>query len=285
MMGAMLATVWAYRRTWSESLVLLPLVLWPPVLTSLGQFTAIWMLGLALAWRWRGRPFVSGAAIAMASLTKFLPAVAMIPFVQKRNWYALAGFLGVWIIAVVLLLQVDPSAWHQYFSANQTTSPQQAGRSDNGALMSYFLRQRGTTFRILGILALSPLFISALVRAFRAPHLDQQTWEIWTWLSVSLLPIAWVYSLLPLLPAIVRGVRSPTKVARTLAGLALFIPFLGATPGEPPGSRGTHRSTCGCLNLVQSHPTRSVRSDSERFAGLGTQLSRVERRPEDMRAG
>ena len=47
---------------------------------GMGQLTPLWLLGLALAWRLRNRPGPAGAAIALASLTKLLPALCLLPF-------------------------------------------------------------------------------------------------------------------------------------------------------------------------------------------------------------
>src|SRR5262249_61733364 len=72
MLGVLVASAWALRLPW-RGIALLPLVvLWPPITWSLLQLTPIWLLGLALAWRWRHSPYLAGAALGVASLPKFV---------------------------------------------------------------------------------------------------------------------------------------------------------------------------------------------------------------------
>jgi hypothetical protein len=84
---AMLATLAVASRAlgapWPLAAAIAPLSLvWPPVAWSLGQVTPIWLLGIALGWRYRRR----AAAAGVAALTKLLPAL-----VAFRSSCAAAG--------------------------------------------------------------------------------------------------------------------------------------------------------------------------------------------------
>ena len=46
------------------------------------------------------------------------------------------------------------------------------------------------------------------------------------WLTIALLPIAWDYSLLPLLPWLAAGVWQGRPLAAVLAGVALALPMV-----------------------------------------------------------
>jgi len=55
-------------------------------------------------------------------------------------------------------------------------------------------------------------------------------WACLVWLGVALLPIAWVYSLLPLLPWLVWTFVSPKAKPKLFAGIALLLPYLAPVP-------------------------------------------------------
>ena len=59
MIAAIILSLRAYHFSWQLSIILgLLSMLWPPTITSLGNITIVWILGLALAYRERDRsPF------------------------------------------------------------------------------------------------------------------------------------------------------------------------------------------------------------------------------------
>lgn len=134
MLGALVATGWALRLP-RRALALVPVVvLWPPITWSLFQMTPIWLLGLALAWRWRHSPYLAGAVLGVASLPKFFAAAGLLLFLQQRQWRALLGFVAVWTVALGLILVLNADTLQQYVLVNRLESPQQIARLDNGAL-------------------------------------------------------------------------------------------------------------------------------------------------------
>jgi hypothetical protein len=201
---------------------------WPPTIWSLYQFTPIWMLGLVLAYRFRHHPVMSGVYIAFASLPKFLAAPALLYHLRHRQLPALVGFSGLWLIALVLLLLLRPDAVAAYLSANAGNTLDQILRADNGALVIVAWRLG----RWIGLAAAAALILWALWGGVRRK--DPGGWACLAWLGVAILPIAWTYSLLPLLPWLVLTVRAPGTGSRILAGVALFVPYAAAVPTQNP---------------------------------------------------
>jgi hypothetical protein len=207
---------------------LVPVVLlWPPAAWSVFQLTPIWLLGLALAWRWRDRPFAAGAAIALASLTKFVPALSLLPFLVRKKWSALAGFVTAWGVALGLILIIDAPAISQYVSVLPKTARAVAARPENASMLTVTSRH----FGVVGVVVAAALVLLVLgltLRRLRSrPDLDPNSWHAWTWAGVALLPIAWVYSLLPLLPGLVYGLRRRDRMSCVfLAGLGIAVSLL-----------------------------------------------------------
>ncbi len=194
------------------------------------QLTVVWLLGLALAWRFRHRHLVAGVCIGVAALTKLLPAIALVPFIRKRQWGALVGFGLVWFGAVAILLLLNADVFSAYFFANRETSLEQIAHLDNGALLPFGVHTAG----FAGLAAGAALVVLVTFLALRRPASSPEVWALWTWLSVALLPIAWTYSLLPLFPYLLRTVRRSGPVPAVLAIGALLAPYWGPLPSSNP---------------------------------------------------
>src|SRR5581483_11024236 len=91
MLAALCASAWAFGIRARRLPLLLPVLGSPPVLTSFSQLTPLWLLGLALAWRFRPRPGLAGAFVAMAALTKGMPLLSLVPLLRQRWRAALLG--------------------------------------------------------------------------------------------------------------------------------------------------------------------------------------------------
>jgi Glycosyltransferase family 87 len=78
---------------WLLALGLTPIaLLWPPVATSLGQLTIIWLWGFALGFRNRQHNhFLAGIGLGLAALTKLVPGLMIILFLSKKRWHAFRG--------------------------------------------------------------------------------------------------------------------------------------------------------------------------------------------------
>lgn len=235
MLALLVLTFRCYGASWKMALGLTPIaLLWTPLQISLGQITILWLFGVAAAYRWQAtRPVLSGASIALASLTKFLPGLMLAAFLVKKQWKAVAGFAGLWLIALGVLLVLFPGAIGRYLEVNQTTSLETANRLDNAALVFGSYRFGGW----LGA-GLAGLFLLAIVVANRdcwlrpQPATTPRLWRMLTYLSVALLPIAWVYSIVPLLPIVGYQVLQKKLIVK-LAGLCcLVLPCLAPPWGD-----------------------------------------------------
>ena len=238
MLAALAAAYWALGAPPGLALALAPLtVLWPPGGWSMGQLTPLWLLGLALAWRLRDRPAPAGAAIALASLTKLLPALSLLPFLLVRRWSVLRGFAIVWGAAVALLLVLDAGTIGRYVTITRTAAPDQEARHENAALLWAADHNYGAAGIAVAALLVGAVLVRALRRVRRGGEVDRLSWDGVGWASVALLPIAWIYSLLPLLPALARLVRRGGLLAAAAAVVTFVIPFLVDPFGLPEGIR------------------------------------------------
>lgn len=257
MLAALAGAYWALGAPAGPAVALAPLtLLWPPGGWSMGQLTPLWLLGLALAWRLRDRPAPAGAAIALASLTKLLPALSLLPFLLLRRWSVLRGFALVWGAAVALLLVLDAGAIGRYVTILRTASRDQAARGENSAL----LWAAEHNFGAAGVAVAALLVCAVFVLALRRGELDRPAWDGVGWAGVALLPIAWIYSLLPLLPALVRLVRRGGPVAAALALVTFVIPFLVDPFGLPGGIRLAVATAALGLALVVARPRGARRA-------------------------
>src|SRR5205085_870253 len=238
MLAALAAAYWALGAPPGPAVALTPLTLvWPPSGWSMGQLTPLWLLGLALAWRLRDRPAPAGAAIALASLTKLLPALSLLPFLLLRRWSVLRGFAIVWSVAVAALLVFDAGAIGRYATIARTASRDQADRRENAALLWAAAHNYEAAGLAVAIVLVGAVVVRTLRRVRRLGEIDRPAWDGVGWASVALLPIAWIYSLLPLLPALARLVRRGGLLAAPFALVTLVIPFFVDPFGLPGAIR------------------------------------------------
>lgn len=223
-------TIVSWRATglgWPAALALTAWGLaWPPLALSLGQLTPIWLLGQVLGWHWRHTPWLAGAALGVASLTKFLPALLLIPFILRGRWAALVGFGVMWIMAAGLLLWLAPGVFTDYLRVAVPTATDQAARWDNGAFFPVATHRIGPPAPLLAGLMVTALAVRAVRTTLSAPDLERHTWALWAWLSVVLLPIAWQVSLLPLATELIIVAKSGRFLPRLLAGAAVASSML-----------------------------------------------------------
>jgi Glycosyltransferase family 87 len=207
--------LWALGLRWQLAVAFAPAwLLWPPGAWSLGQWSALWIACAALAYRWRDRPFLAGVVIAIAALPKLVPAVLLVPFLLRRQWGALAGFSGVIALAVGALAVLNPSTLTEYNTIGRPESFAIMRSADNGALLPQFLGTNPAVLLIAGV---------ALIVGLAAWRRD--SWPVWQWAAVALLPIAWVYSLIVLAPILVESAQRE-GAGRFFAGAAVALPLV-----------------------------------------------------------
>jgi hypothetical protein len=94
---------------------------------------------------------------------------------------------------------------------------------------------------------------------------------------VALLPIAWIYSLLPLLPGLLRTAARGGLLARGLAAVAFAIPFTIDPFGLPAGARLGAATACAGLALLALVAVEARRSDRTSPATVSAVSPAVER--------
>ena len=224
MFACILFTARVFSLNWKMSLLAGVLSLaWPPAIWSLGQFTPIWLLGLALAYRFREKPLLSGLFIGLASLPKYFAAAALIHPLWRRRWAVLISFAVVWLSAVALLLLLRPDVLSAYAASNIGNTMDQILRPDNGAMLVVAWRLGGWP----GLAAVIVLTVCVFLAALRSE--GQAAWACLVWLGIATLPVAWVYSLLPLLPWLILTIKSNKKNPRLLALIAVVMPYVSAS--------------------------------------------------------
>jgi hypothetical protein len=242
---------WALGARWELAAALAPAtLLWPPAAWSLGQLTPLWLLGVALGWRWRAAPTRAGAAVAVAALTKLLPAVMLVPDLLRRRLSALAGFAATAGIALLVLVALRAEAVHRYFTVARSVGQDQAGRHENAALLPSLGHNLGAGgVAVAGLLVCAVILLAA--RESLSPAGDREwAWWAWSWVAVALLPIAWIYSLLPLLPAIVFSLRRGGLVSYALVAVPAVVPLFIDPFGLPGAIRLALATACVGLALL-----------------------------------
>jgi hypothetical protein len=206
--------------------LLVALLFWPPISFSLGQLTIIWLWCVVMAYQYRERsPIAAGIFIGIATFTKFLPIVMLGPFIIRKRWGALIGFVLVWGLAAAVLYLLDPQIWSSYFQANSSNFVNQMMREDGSSFPVFLYKQLGTPgalitlFLFFGFLG---RFLHFYYKQGLTSAIGEFEWQGYLFLSVMILPIAWIYSVVPLLP-ILWGLLKSTRVILNVLGLtALF---------------------------------------------------------------
>lgn len=202
-LAALYASLRLHGFNWVESILFTLLsLLWLPTIGSLGQLTPIWLLGLSLGYFFRDRnPSLAGVFIALASMTKFFPALLIIPFLIKRKLAAFYSFILVWTISLIFIFILSPDIFNQYFQANITASPHFVKVSANFIYAS---------FRTYGVIGLLPplailllIFLSNWKDLYRSKDLSTKSWMVFSLMAVALFPVIWGYSYFPLYPGMI----------------------------------------------------------------------------------
>src|SRR5205085_1381213 len=82
-----------------------------------------------------------------------------------------------------------------------------AGRAENAALLQAFWHHLGAAGVVAAVALVAAVLATSIARLRSRRELDEWTSCTWSWASVALLPIAWIYSLLPLVPALSLSLR------------------------------------------------------------------------------
>ena len=261
MLVAIAGAWWALGARAEVAAVLGPLtLLWPPAAWSIGQLTPLWLLGISLAWRWRKDSLLPGASIALAALTKLLPTLSLAPFLLVRRWRTLLGYAAGVGFALLVVMILRPGIVTRYLSVSRTVGREQAARPENSALLWALDHRFGLAGASVAAGLVACVLATSVTRLRACEQLDEWSFWAWSWAGVALLPIAWIYSLLPLLPALAYCLRRGGLVSRALAAFAISVPFAVDPFGLPGGIRLALATASIGLSLlaVQYMPSLSL---------------------------
>jgi hypothetical protein len=223
---------YGFRATSAILLTALSL-LWTPIILSFGNITIFWMLGLAIGYRWKETSsWASGAGIALASMTKFLPGLVIVPMVLRKRWMSILSFVEIWLFSLLIILLLHPGSISRYVSVIRLTSIGVVQRMDNASFLLNAYRFTG----IPGLLFVA-FFIIVTIYMNRkellgAGSVSDRGFMLFSWLAVALLPISWVYSLAPLFPVLLYFIASKKLLPASLSLLILLFPCVKAPWGE-----------------------------------------------------
>ncbi len=224
---------------WRVFAMAILLLFWPPISFSLGQLTMIWLVCVILAFHYRANPFFAGILIAIASFTKLMPIVMLIPFLLRKQYLVMFGFLLAWVIALILLFLIDPNIWRSYLRANRMNFLDQILRPDSASFFIFPMKQLGMPgiiFTLILLLAVGFLLLNLYQGSNRQKSIDLFEWNGWVLISILCLPITWIYSLAPLLPLLFLFFQSKKIGINVLAAIAVLVPI-----GFPPfGEKSTY---------------------------------------------
>ena len=225
LIASLLGAVWILGvRDWR---VLAIVVSSAPVLTSvrLGSFTPILLLLLAIAWRWRDRPWVAGGSLALAIALKVFvwPLVVWLAVTRR---YAAAGIAAAGAAVVTL------GAWTAIGFRGLSEYPELVRR------LTSVVEGRGYSLVALGLqldlphgvaralpwlVGLALLGWAAL--AARRGADERATFSVAVVAAVALTPIVWLHYFALLLVVV--------ALARPTLGVLWFVPLaMIVTPGS-----------------------------------------------------
>ena len=178
-------------------------------------------LGVAVAYRWRYTPVVAGLGIALAAAPKSSGLVLVIPFLLAGRLRTV-GWAALWYgLVAALPLVFDRHVWSRYLVGGVDAIRKNAARKSNGSLLNWSGLGLSSTGIVVAIILLTVVLI--LLRR-------DLYWPL-VWATVALLPIAWMYSALTLVPMIVwltrRNLRRSGSLAACAAAIGLAVAPLG----------------------------------------------------------
>jgi hypothetical protein len=203
---------------------------WPVLYAvKLGQVGPVLLLAFVVAWRWRDRPAVAGAAMAVGALIKLQPALLFGWAAATGRWRAVAVGIAVVVVAgLVSAIVVGPSTFIDYARVVLAISkPVTTPQNDTLGAVLY---QGGVAEGVASLLqtGLTGLVLLVTVVAwFRAP--DETSFVVSVVASQLISPVLWAhYAILLLLPtAFLLERRQWWAAAIPLVGWlpAVFLPL------------------------------------------------------------
>lgn len=194
---------------------------------GIGNVVPLIGLGIALAWRCRDSPVLAAAGLTLAATPKASGLILLLPFIASCR-FRVAGWTALFMAVMSLIPVVFyPTTWSRYLQDGLAAITANAARGDNASILHL-----ATTFGVPTVVSAGVVVVVAAVMMIAIRDIFWPT----VWLVVALLPIAWMYSLLTLIPLYCAALRDRSVLAMGSAGLAVGL--AAATP--PYGMAPTH---------------------------------------------
>src|SRR5581483_10453584 len=149
---------------------------------------------------------------------------------RRRRRRAVTGCAAVAGLTLLPALLLYPGSVSAFVHAERAESRRQELRGDNGSLVMSAYKHSGWLAVAGAVLLVAAIGVLA-ARSRRGTAGDADLHARWLWLSVALIPLAWIYSLLPLAPVIARGLLSRRLPSAMAAGIAFALPVIGMPYG------------------------------------------------------
>jgi len=192
---------------------------------AIGNVVPLIGLGIALAYCYRDNPLLAAFGIVLATAPKTSGLLLLIPFLLTRRWRTVGWAVGFLALLAALPLAFYPDTWGRYLDVGIQSVAANAARDDNASLLNLADK--------IGIGSVACAFGLSVLAAIIGWQIKDTYWPV-VWLLVAILPIAWTYSLVTLIPLFCMSFRrrSPWSIgaAAVAAALMLGSPPLGMWP-------------------------------------------------------
>jgi len=226
MIGVYAATARVVGATWLASVgIAFGLAVTFPGAFAIGNPLPLIGLGAAIAIRYRHDPALAGIGLALAAAPKLSGLLLVVPFLLAWRWRTLlvaGGILG-FLAAVPVAFQRD--IWSRYLDLGVEGARLNADRGDNGSLFK--LVETWGLPSAVAVLAIGAATLALVLRR-------RELFTPLVWTMVAALPIAWMYSLVTLLPVAVILVLRGRPVVRLLVALATALMLASPPAGQWP---------------------------------------------------
>lgn len=201
-------------------------LLWMPAATATTNVVVFWLMAVCLAYRYRNtRTFLTGLFVGLGAAIKILPGVLAALYLWRRDLRFFAGLVVMLVFTSAIALAIDVRIFAHYWVSGREASTETIARADNLGLLPFAYNHAG----VFG-LALALAFATGLVWANRK-HLftpvgtpvSPYAWWLMAYFAFLLLPIAWIYSFIVLLPVVVYFFVQRSPVAIGLALLSFIL--------------------------------------------------------------
>ena len=175
-------------------------------LTFSGRFSlqttyAVSALLLALAWRWRHRPWLGGLALAGFGAGRGYGLLLLAYPLLRRRWRLLTVAVGTVVLLSVIAWLFEPSVYSAFLTEGRRTIEIDLSRGDLITPLS-LTRQRGLPDLVI--------YLMAGLMAARMLWLRRHPFWILAWFSFAITPIAWYQSAVAGIPLLVTTWRAST---------------------------------------------------------------------------